>query len=67
MVRGEAQTASGKAGTMTAYDPYQPLKLGAAIQLYRRERQHHASDIDPVELTRAPTERAHPSRRAPRA
>ena len=47
-------------GTMTAYDPYQPLKLGAAIQLYRRERQHHASDIDPVELTRAPTERALP-------
>ena len=43
-------------GTITAYDPYQPPKFAAAIQLYRRERPGQTKDIDPVELTRARTE-----------
>lgn len=43
-------------GTVTAYDPYHPPKLGVAIQLYRRDRPEHASDLDPVELTRSRTE-----------
>jgi hypothetical protein len=47
-------------GTITAYDPYQPPKIGAAIQLYQRDRPHRQSDIDPVEITRAPTEIALP-------
>jgi hypothetical protein len=47
-------------GTVTAYEPYQPLKLGAAVQLYLRERPGSYSDIDPVEVTRSRTEVALP-------
>jgi hypothetical protein len=43
-------------GTVTSYDPYQPPKLAAAIQLYHSEESDQRSDIDPVELTRARTE-----------
>jgi hypothetical protein len=42
-------------GTVTSYDPYSPPKLGAAIQLYRRESPH-AVQLDPVEVTRSTTE-----------
>lgn len=42
-------------GTVTAYDPYPPLKLGMAIQLFTRE-QSQSPQVDPVKLTRAPTE-----------
>jgi hypothetical protein len=42
-------------GTVTAYDPYRPLKLGAAVQLYRRETTQGQS-VDPVQLTRAANE-----------
>jgi hypothetical protein len=44
-------------GTVTAYDPYPPPKLGAAVQLYLRERPAAWSSIDPIVITRAPTER----------
>jgi hypothetical protein len=43
-------------GTVTVYDPYQPPKLAAAIQLYRRDRPGPSNDIDPIEITRARTE-----------
>jgi hypothetical protein len=43
-------------GTVTSYEPYPPLKLGAAIQLYRNESQQLSKSLDPVEVTRAPTE-----------
>ncbi len=46
-------------GTVTAYDPYQPLKFGAAIQLYRGEPGHR-NDIDPVAMTRSRSEPASP-------
>lgn len=42
-------------GTVMAYDPYPPLKLGAAVQLYRRDSQR-AIAIDPVQVTRAASE-----------
>jgi hypothetical protein len=42
-------------GTVTAYDPYPPLKLGMAVQLFTRD-QPQAPQVDPVKLTRAPTE-----------
>lgn len=43
-------------GTVTAFDPYPPQKFGAAIQLHRRDAQRMAA-LNPVELTRAPTEK----------
>ena len=48
-------------GTVTAYDPYPPLKFGGAIQLYHRESPMAMSAIDPVKVTRAPTELAAPA------
>jgi hypothetical protein len=42
-------------GTVTAYDAYPPMKLGMAVQLFTRE-QPQTPQIDPVKLTRAPTE-----------
>jgi hypothetical protein len=43
-------------GTVTAYDPYPPPKLGAAIQLYRRESMTQTMAVDPVKITRASSE-----------
>lgn len=41
-------------GTVTAYDPYPPLKLGLAVQLIRRPADEHDPDFDPRELVRNP-------------
>jgi hypothetical protein len=38
--------------TITIYDPYNPPKVGAALQLMRRSPMEHANNIDPRELTR---------------
>ncbi len=40
-------------GTVTAYDPYPPPTLGAAVQLYLRPRLDRSSLLDPRALTRA--------------
>jgi hypothetical protein len=48
-------------GTVTAYDPYSPLKLGAAVQLYHRDAPPPMAAVDPVKLTRAPTELVAPA------
>jgi hypothetical protein len=40
-------------GTVTTYDPYRPLKLGLAVELYQRPRMESWSDLDSRELTRA--------------
>ncbi|MHC5025690.1 MAG: hypothetical protein ACYTGR_02885 [Planctomycetota bacterium] len=39
-------------GTVTAYDPYPPLTLGVALQLYARTTTDEASIVDPVSITR---------------
>ena len=38
--------------TVTAYDPYDPPKLGAAIQLFRRAGYARAENVSPRELAR---------------
>ena len=43
-------------GTVTAFDPYQPPKLGIAIQLFRNNTRNSYSDLDPRALVRAPTD-----------
>ena len=40
-------------GTVTAYDPYPPLKLGVAVQLFETSRNHRTT-FDPRELTQSP-------------
>lgn len=42
-------------GTVTAYDPYQPPKFGAAVALFTSDAAY-ARSIDPVQLTRARTD-----------
>lgn len=42
-------------GSVTAYDPYNPPKLGLALALYP-VRRHNATSIDPRRLTSAPTD-----------
>lgn len=39
-------------GTVTAYDPYRPMQLGMAVQLYARAPRESVG-VDPRELTRA--------------
>lgn len=46
-------------GSVTAYDPYNPPKFGAAVQLWRRESSRTAA-IDPTSLTRSSSEPASP-------
>ena len=41
-------------GTVTAYDPYPPPTLGAAVQLFAPDPRGSVMDLDPKELTRAP-------------
>lgn len=41
-------------GTVTAYDPYPPLMLGAAIQLFQTSPHNRLRGFDPQELTRSP-------------
>ncbi len=38
--------------TITIYDPYNPPKLGAALQLMRRDTTVHVNNVDARELTR---------------
>lgn len=45
-------------GTVTAYDPYRPPKLGLAIQLYHTDGPLVDSQLDPHALTRASTDQA---------
>ena len=46
-------------GTITAYDPYPPVKLGAAVQLFQTSRNRRDT-FDPRELTRSPRGTASP-------
>jgi hypothetical protein len=39
-------------GTVTTYDPYRPMQLGMAVQLYARTQREQAG-VDPRQLTRA--------------
>jgi len=39
-------------GTVTAYDPYPPLTVGLALQLYARTDDGHPGTADPVAITR---------------
>ncbi len=41
-------------GTVTAFDPYPPPTLGAAVQLFAPDPRGTAIDLDPKKLTRAP-------------
>lgn len=41
------------AGTVTAYDPYTPMKLGLAVQLFGRERSGAMGSIDPRALVKS--------------
>ncbi len=40
-------------GTVTAYDPYPPLVLGVAVQLYLRPEVNRSRGFDPRSLTRS--------------
>jgi hypothetical protein len=42
-------------GTITGWDPYDPPKIGAAVQLYRRRVPTAAGRTDPRKLSRAAT------------
>ncbi len=42
-------------GTVSAWDPYEPPKIGAAIQLYAGENPRHGSSFDSRVMTRAAT------------
>ncbi len=48
-------------GTVTSYNPYPPMKMGAAVQLYRREATAQATSLDPVQITRASNDHAMPT------
>ncbi|MCH8164686.1 MAG: hypothetical protein IH889_03680 [Planctomycetes bacterium] len=52
-------------GTVTAYDPYPPPTLGAAVQLYARLRSDRSSELDPRALTRATTDVVAPGELGP--
>lgn len=43
-------------GTVTAYDPYPPPKVGVAVQLFRSDTPDSYSDLDPHALTKASTD-----------
>ena len=50
-------------GTITAYDPYDPPKLGASIELFRQPPRPGMPGFDPRETQRAPVDHlAHPLR-----
>jgi hypothetical protein len=40
-------------GTVTAYDPYRPLTLGLAVEVYARPASEDWTGLDPRELTRS--------------
>lgn len=42
-------------GTVTAWDPYEPPKIGAAIQLYSRSIGPGSASLDPQRVSRATT------------
>lgn len=42
-------------GTLTAWDPYEPPKVGATIQLISREKLDASSTVDPRQLSSAAT------------
>jgi hypothetical protein len=52
-------------GTLTAYDPYPPPTLGAAVQLYARPGGDRGGEIDLTALTRAPSDMAAPGELGP--
>ncbi len=43
------------AGTITAYDPYDPPKLGMTLELYAEDALGPRTPIDPRQLSRSPT------------
>ena len=47
-------------GTVTAYEPYPPPKMGAAVHLFRRETSSPMTQLDPVKVTRAANDRISP-------
>jgi hypothetical protein len=40
-------------GTVTAYDPYRPPKLGLAVELHVRDAESYRYRVDPMELMRS--------------
>ncbi len=52
-------------GTVTAYDPYPPQTLGAAIQLYTMRSRDRNRGLNPRDLTRAPTVKVAPGALGP--
>ena len=52
-------------GTVTAFDPYMPPKLGIAIQLFHNDARASYSDLDPRALARAPTDQPVPGASKP--
>jgi len=47
-------------GSVTAWDPYPPMTLGLAVELYAGERIDRMSALDTIALTRSATDRAAP-------
>ncbi len=55
-IRGLLNADAILVGTITAYDPYDPPKLGLAVELYAdASRSKHDPPLDVRELSRAPT------------
>jgi hypothetical protein len=48
-------------GTVTAYDPYRPMKLGLAVELYARTPRDRSGDLDPRSLQRTTRGTDHPA------
>lgn len=42
-------------GTVSAWDPYEPMKIGATVSLYSRAAHGSSSQVDPRKLRRAST------------
>jgi len=47
-------------GTITAFDPYDPPKIGLAIELYASPRLANGNTVDPGKLLRSPTDLTQP-------
>jgi hypothetical protein len=45
-------------GTITAWDPYPPPTIGAAVQLFHRPAGFGQADVDPGAISRSPTDDA---------
>jgi hypothetical protein len=50
-------------GSLSGWDPYQPPKIGATLQLYARTLPRNEAALDPKALTRAPSDATLPGLR----